>query len=494
MPIERSNSAMQSTSLIWGTLCRTYRPSAKVVAAISFSTEFLAPPMGTRPDSGPLRCTMMRSTTGQYGRHPSPPRPAPGRHDRRRRSGAMALRGRRQPDHRARRGEPTHGRRRPRRRLASAPRRRPPRGHAGSRRRRGPRLRPRHGALPRMGTPGHDRRDGPWSGDGRRDGALPPRRPGVGPRLLLGAAATTAPRRRAPRTCPVVGTPAGSRRTRRHGLVLAVRAGARRRLPRHADHPDHHLRREAVRRLDRRAGGVAGRGPYRGPALVGDRVDGRPAGSTDRAAGVAARIVRHHRSGCPRAGHGLAGNHTDPRPGPLDRRRHPHRRHRRRGDAVGGQGLRRVGPGHDGRTGCRHLRHEPALRGREPRSLARRLPRAPSGARPHRPPGSSPSGDEAFRAPPPRGPARRAPPRAHPRRRTSWSDGLRVGTLRAAGHLGLLLEPVRRPGVTVPERVPPHGTRVLGGRDHPLRPVDEHTRQGSASSRVDAWPNVGVDD
>ena len=326
----------------------------------------------------------------------------------------MALRGRRQPEHRARRGEPTHGRRRPPRRLASSTRRRPPRGTARGRRRRDLRLRPRRRALPRVGAQGHDRRDDRGAGDGRRGGALSPRRPGVGRRLLVGVASTAATRRRAPRARPLVGSPRGPRRARRHGAVPAVRPGADRRLPGHAADPDHHLRRRAVRRVDRRAGDLAGRGPDRGPPVVGDRVDGGPARPSSRAAGLLARIVRHHRGGCPRPGHGLAGHHPDPRSGPFDRRRHPDRRHRRRGDAVGGPSLRRVGAGHDGCARCRHLRHEPALRGREPGRLARRLPRTPAGPRPDRPCGSAPPGDEALRAPPPRGAARRAPPRPRP--------------------------------------------------------------------------------
>ena len=44
---------MISTSAMWGTLCRTKSPSASTVAAISLSTEFLAPLTRTVPDNGP---------------------------------------------------------------------------------------------------------------------------------------------------------------------------------------------------------------------------------------------------------------------------------------------------------------------------------------------------------------------------------------------------------------------------------------------------------
>ena len=57
-----STSAMMSTSEIRGTLVRTWRPSASRQAAISLSTEFLAPPARTVPESGPLGLTMNRST------------------------------------------------------------------------------------------------------------------------------------------------------------------------------------------------------------------------------------------------------------------------------------------------------------------------------------------------------------------------------------------------------------------------------------------------
>src|SRR5262245_55862584 len=53
---------MCSTSVIRGTLCSTVAPSASVVAAISFKTEFLAPEMGTLPLSGPRGRTIRRST------------------------------------------------------------------------------------------------------------------------------------------------------------------------------------------------------------------------------------------------------------------------------------------------------------------------------------------------------------------------------------------------------------------------------------------------
>ena len=53
---------MMSTSVIRGTLVRTWRPSASRQAAISLSTEFLAPPARTVPESGPFDVTTNRST------------------------------------------------------------------------------------------------------------------------------------------------------------------------------------------------------------------------------------------------------------------------------------------------------------------------------------------------------------------------------------------------------------------------------------------------
>src|SRR4051794_8715297 len=59
-PIERSRSAMAATSSSAGTLRSTKVPSARTVAAISLSTEFLAPLTRTRPSSGPLGRTTIR--------------------------------------------------------------------------------------------------------------------------------------------------------------------------------------------------------------------------------------------------------------------------------------------------------------------------------------------------------------------------------------------------------------------------------------------------
>ena len=53
---------MMSTSVILGTLVSTWRPSASRQAAMSLSTEFLAPPARTVPDSGPPGVTMSRFT------------------------------------------------------------------------------------------------------------------------------------------------------------------------------------------------------------------------------------------------------------------------------------------------------------------------------------------------------------------------------------------------------------------------------------------------
>ena len=61
-PMAASTSAMISTSVIRGTLTNTCRPSASRQAAMSFSTEFLAPPARTVPERGPLELTTNRST------------------------------------------------------------------------------------------------------------------------------------------------------------------------------------------------------------------------------------------------------------------------------------------------------------------------------------------------------------------------------------------------------------------------------------------------
>ena len=61
-PMAPSSSPMMSTSVIRGTLVSTWRPSASRQAAISLSTEFLAPPARTVPDRGPLGVTTNRST------------------------------------------------------------------------------------------------------------------------------------------------------------------------------------------------------------------------------------------------------------------------------------------------------------------------------------------------------------------------------------------------------------------------------------------------
>ncbi len=73
---------MMSTSVMRGTLVRTWRPSASRHAAISFSTEFLAPPARTVPARGPLGVTTNRSTGTSMARaaprrliaHPPPAR------------------------------------------------------------------------------------------------------------------------------------------------------------------------------------------------------------------------------------------------------------------------------------------------------------------------------------------------------------------------------------------------------------------------------------
>ena len=70
-PMAPSTSAMMSTSVMRGTLVSTWRPSASRQAAISLSTEFLAPPARTVPCSGPLGLTTKRSTPSVW---PGPPR------------------------------------------------------------------------------------------------------------------------------------------------------------------------------------------------------------------------------------------------------------------------------------------------------------------------------------------------------------------------------------------------------------------------------------
>ena len=54
---------MMPTSTMPGTLSSSYRPSARMVAAISLSTEFLAPPTVTVPDSGAPGCTVIEGIT-----------------------------------------------------------------------------------------------------------------------------------------------------------------------------------------------------------------------------------------------------------------------------------------------------------------------------------------------------------------------------------------------------------------------------------------------
>src|SRR6478752_9671651 len=59
---------MMRTSAMSGTLVSSKVPSARMAAAISFNTEFLAPPTRMPPESGPPARTTMRSTGCQYGR------------------------------------------------------------------------------------------------------------------------------------------------------------------------------------------------------------------------------------------------------------------------------------------------------------------------------------------------------------------------------------------------------------------------------------------
>ena len=124
-----STSAMMSTSLIRGTLVRTWRPSASRQAAISLRTEFLAPPARTVPDSGPLGVTTKRSPKSSRpgrqmtGSRPTGRTPRPGRRSsrppwrrsaRRRRwpaSGCARRARRRRPGGPARRPRPASDRR-----------------------------------------------------------------------------------------------------------------------------------------------------------------------------------------------------------------------------------------------------------------------------------------------------------------------------------------------------------------------------------------------
>src|ERR1700722_2139224 len=63
-PIAESISAMIETSVISGTPDRTWRPSQRRQAAMSFRAEFLAPPARTVPFRGPLGRTTNRSSSG----------------------------------------------------------------------------------------------------------------------------------------------------------------------------------------------------------------------------------------------------------------------------------------------------------------------------------------------------------------------------------------------------------------------------------------------
>ncbi len=80
MPMDTSRSDMVSTSVMRGTLRSTCTPSASRVAAISLSTEFLAPPARTVPDRGGPGRTTKRSTapsiarSGPAGPQGPPPR------------------------------------------------------------------------------------------------------------------------------------------------------------------------------------------------------------------------------------------------------------------------------------------------------------------------------------------------------------------------------------------------------------------------------------
>src|SRR3954470_15594528 len=65
-PMETSRSLMVSTSAMRGTFPSRYSPSASSVAAISLSTEFLAPPIRTEPSKGGPGRTTSCCTGDQY--------------------------------------------------------------------------------------------------------------------------------------------------------------------------------------------------------------------------------------------------------------------------------------------------------------------------------------------------------------------------------------------------------------------------------------------
>ena len=72
---------MDSTSLMWGTLLRTVRPSASRQATISLRAEFLAPPARTVPCRGPFGrttiCSTVCSTISSIPPGPPAERPIP---------------------------------------------------------------------------------------------------------------------------------------------------------------------------------------------------------------------------------------------------------------------------------------------------------------------------------------------------------------------------------------------------------------------------------
>ena len=72
-PMAPSSSPMMSTSVMRGTLVSTWVPSASRQAAISLSTEFLAPPARTVPSRGPLGVTTNRSTPPVWPGSPGRP-------------------------------------------------------------------------------------------------------------------------------------------------------------------------------------------------------------------------------------------------------------------------------------------------------------------------------------------------------------------------------------------------------------------------------------
>ena len=289
-----------------------------MAAAISFSTEFLAPPTGTVPDSGPPARTTMRSTGCQYGRTMATIRATwPGD-------------GGRSPD-----AVPT-----PRRHRARG------RGRARS-------VRPRRGPVPRY------RRTCRTTATARSETTS---LPAGHPLVRLAVRPARAPRlKRPPSTARAAAGRGGRRPTASTPGRPPCSACSRRRRSRpateHAVHPDDHLRRRRVRRLRHAprawpapSCAAASSSPSACSSLA-DREGRRRMLVVSRGRGAGARRgwARWRRRSCG----------SPPRRRSAARSASPSaaRRHRgRRGDAAGSRGLRHQRGGHGGRARRRAVR------------------------------------------------------------------------------------------------------------------------------------------